>query len=180
MKPTRISTAPATTQGCLSGYRVLSKAASAFPLALAALFLLLPLQAEAQDMPTRTMPDENTLARLVWSTMITLDDANETGNYAVLHQSGAPEFVRSQSPEKLAGLFSELRGRNVDLSRTLSISPTWDMPPAINEAGYLRLRGGFEFRPRAVRFDILFRLSEGDWKILGLSVVEMDASPVPQ
>lgn len=170
----RISTAPAT-RACVSGFLVLSKKASAVPLALAALFCLLPITAVARD-----MPDENTLARLVWSTMITLDDANETGNYAVLHRSGAPEFVRSQSPEKLAGLFSELRAKNVDLSRTLSISPTWDMPPAINEAGYLRLRGGFEFRPRAVRFDILFRLSEGDWKILGLSVVEMDASPVPQ
>ncbi|MBD0428011.1 hypothetical protein [Aquisalinus flavus] len=176
---TRLSTAPAT-QGYLSGFRVLSKKASAIPMALAAFFFLLPVNAAAQSVTNESMPDENTLARLVWSTMITLDDANETGNYAVLHQSGAPEFVRSQSPEKLAGLFSELRGRNVDLSRTLSISPSWDMPPAINEAGYLRLRGGFEFRPRAVRFDILFRLSEGDWKILGLSVVEMDASPVPQ
>ena len=179
MTASRRSTAP-VTQGCSRGNRAPSTLASAFPLALAALFLLLPLKAAAQETSKENMPDENTLARLVWSTMITLDDANETGNYAVLHQSGAPEFVRSQSPEKLAGLFSELRGKNVDLSRTLSISPTWDMPPAINEAGYLRLRGGFEFRPRAVRFDILYRLSGGDWKILGLSVVEMDASPSPQ
>ena len=136
---------------------------------LCAMAAFLPRAAAQSD-----LPDETTLSRLVWHTMVTLDNANSTGNYSVLSAIGAPPFRNSQTPERLSGLFGGLREKNVDLSRTLTIAPRWDTPPAINENGYLRLRGGFESRPRPIRFDMLFGQYEGEWKLLGLSVVEMD------
>jgi len=34
---------------------------------------------------SEAVPDENTLARLVWSTMVALDNANRTETYSVLY-----------------------------------------------------------------------------------------------
>ena len=42
--------------------------------------------------------------------------------------------------------------------------------------GTLRLRGGFDYRPKSIRFDVLYKQVGGGWRIHALSVVEMDAS----
>jgi len=69
--------------------------------------------AQAQRITYRqTVPDENVLARLVWSTMIALDNANRTNNYAVLYSLGSPQFQRRNTPEQLSDIFSNLSFRS--------------------------------------------------------------------
>ncbi|HYE26673.1 MAG TPA: hypothetical protein VEA61_00330 [Allosphingosinicella sp.] len=38
------------------------------------------------------MPDPIVINKLVWSAMAALDQANQTGNYSVLRDLGAPSF----------------------------------------------------------------------------------------
>lgn len=122
------------------------------------------------------VPDDEVLARLVWSTMIAVDNANRTGNYAVLYALGSPGFQSRHSQKDLAQIFAGLRERRIDVGRAVLVAPTYHIPPAITAQGQLRLRGGFEYRPRAIRFDVLFDLVDGGWQIAALSVAEMDAA----
>jgi len=132
--------------------------------------------AQAQRITYRqTVPDENVLARLVWSTMIALDNANRTNNYAVLYSLGSPQFQRRNTPEQLSDIFSNLRQNRVDVGRTILSTPNYYRPPEILADGALRLRGGFDYRPKSVRFDLVYANIGGGWQITAISVVEMDA-----
>jgi len=53
---------------------------------------------------------------------------------------------------------------------------TYYIPPQILPDGSLRLRGGFDFRPNAVRFDMVFVNIGGGWQLSALSVVETDVN----
>lgn len=122
-----------------------------------------------------TLPDETVAARLVWSTLIALDNANRTGDYGVLHKLGSPAFQRRNPETALQSLFADLRARRVDVGRVVNATPTYYLPPAITPEGALRLRGGFDFRPRSVRFDLLFIQIGGGWRLHAISVAEMSA-----
>ena len=128
-----------------------------------------PAQARQDDLPPPDM-----LNRLVWSAMIAVDNANRTGDYAVLRKLGTAEFQRLNSEQALADTFATLRENRVDVGRAVTISPSFDPPPGYLEPGVMRLRGGFEFRPQAIRFDLIFVMESGGWRLGGISVAQME------
>jgi hypothetical protein len=115
-------------------------------------------------------------ARLVWSTMIALDNANRTGDYSILHALGAPGFQANNSVGSLYDTFREFRESRTDIGRAILVEPTYYLPRTADKEGILRLRGGFETRPMAIRFDILFQQIDGGWRIMALSVIEEASS----
>lgn len=124
-------------------------------------------------------PDLTTCARLVWATMITVDNANRTENYSVLRDIGSRDFQALNSTGKLADVFADLRRNRVDVGRAILLEPTYYLPPNVDDQGVLRMRGGFEFRPRSLRFDLLFTFEDGGWRLLGVSILET-ASDAPR
>lgn len=123
--------------------------------------------------------DRNMSARLVWSTMIALDNANRTGDYSILHALGAPAFQKSNSVGSLYDTFRGFRESQTDLGHTILIEPTYYLPRTIDQKGMLRLRGGFETRPMAIRFDLIFQQVGGAWQLFAISVIEDAASNRP-
>lgn len=115
--------------------------------------------------------DGATASRLIWSTIVALDQANVTGNYSVLRDLGAPAFQAGNSAATLAGAFQALRAQQVDLGLCVSVVPNLEFPPTIVQGGLLRLRGGFPLRPVGVAFDMLFANVGGQWRLFGLAVV---------
>ncbi|WP_284372153.1 hypothetical protein [Algimonas porphyrae] len=121
------------------------------------------------------LPSERVLSRLVWTSMITLDNANRTGDYSILYRLGSPGFQQSQNLQSLSALFQPLRDARVDVGRVIHQTPEFYLSPGVDENGIMRLRGGFDDRPRQIRFDILFDYSTGAWRIHGISVVDMES-----
>jgi len=120
--------------------------------------------------------------KLIWSAMAAVDQADQTGNYSVLRDLGAPGFQANNSAATLAQVFAGLRNQRVDLGYTLTVVPTLQFPPAIQQGGLLRIRGVFPLRPSAIGFDLLYQNVSGQWRIYGISVVPLVAraqQPVP-
>ena len=116
------------------------------------------------------VPDPIVINKLVWSAMAALDHANQTGNYSVLRDLGAPSFQANNSAESLGGIFQALRNQQLDLGYTLVVGPTYQFPPAIVQSGLLRVRGTFPLRPATIGFDLLFQNISGQWRIFGIAV----------
>ena len=123
------------------------------------------------------VPDPIVINKLVWSAMAALDQANQTGNYSVLRDLGAPSFQTNNSAATLGGIFQALRAQQVDLGYTLMVAPTYQFPPAIVQGGLLRVRGTFPLRPAAIGFDLLFQNLSGQWRIFGIAVAPIVAQP---
>jgi hypothetical protein len=116
------------------------------------------------------VPDPIVINKLIWSAMAALDQANQTGNYSVLRDLGAPSFQTNNSAATLGGIFQALRNQQVDLGYTLVVGPTLQFPPAIVQGGLLRIRGSFPLRPAPIGFDLLFQNISGQWKLFGIAV----------
>jgi len=135
----------------------------------------------APPAPQRAAPiDEGErLARLlVRSTLMTLDDANRTGNYAVLRQMAAPSFQQANSAEGLQDAFASLRARKVDLSVAALAEPEWLRAPEVGADRLLRLIGGYQALEERVRFALAFEASGGGWRLVEIHVATEPAGAV--
>ena len=116
------------------------------------------------------MPDEASLVALVRGAILALNQANVTGDYAVLSALAAPGFRDANSAEALAASFASLRTRGIDLSPVAVIDPRLFRPAAIDGDGYLRVTGYFSSRPEQVNYDLAFEFIEGRWRLFGIGV----------
>lgn len=106
--------------------------------------------------------------------MIAVDNANRTGNYDVIYGLMSPRFQSTNTAATLARTFAPLRRNRVDIGRAILMSPNYYTPPNITQSGQLRLRGGFDYRPKSVRFDLVFEPVNGGWGLSAISIAEMD------
>lgn len=116
------------------------------------------------------VPSEMELARLIWSTMVTIDNANGSGNYTVLRDSSATGFQIANDPAKLAQIFAGLRASRIDLTTTLLTAPSYTAPPRLLRPDVFQVQGYFPLRPRAVVFDMAYQWQNGQWRLFGVSV----------
>lgn len=119
--------------------------------------------------------DQLMVDKLVWSTVVALDQANRTGNYSVLRDIAAPTFQDKNSAATLAGIFEAFRSRHIDLSNVVIVSPVYEQRPVV-QGGALRAKGIFPLRPNPIGFDLLFQSISGEWRLLGISVVPLVAA----
>jgi len=117
-----------------------------------------------------SVPAPAVLLMLVRTTLVALNQANFTGNYAVLHALGTPQLQLRSSPAQLAIAFTDLRDRKLDLSPVLVLSPELTKPPRLADDGKLRLAGFFRTRPLRLSFVMEFKPVAGVWRIEGLTV----------
>ena len=117
---------------------------------------------------------------LIRSTLLTLNDANKSGNYTVLRDLAAPGFQEKNSAADLAAIFTDLRRRNFDLFAVALAAPQLTATPARDDKGMLRLTGFFATRPQQINFDLLFQDIGGQWRLFGIAVQTPDAPPLPQ
>ena len=107
---------------------------------------------------------------LIRSTLLTLNDANRSGNYTVLRDLAAPGFQTSNTAADLGLIFSDLRRRNFDLHAAALLAPQLTAVPALDQKGMLRLTGYFPTQPLQINFDLLFQAVNNQWRLFGISV----------
>ncbi len=116
---------------------------------------------------------------LIRSTLLTLNDANRSGNYSVLRDLAAPDFQAKNTAADLAQSFADLRRRNFDLFSVALAAPQLTNPP-VDGGGMLRLTGLFPTRPLQINFDLLFQNVSGQWRLFGISVATPQFSAQPE
>ncbi len=94
--------------------------------ALAAMAVPTTVSAQAAPPPPsiQPVPTELELAKLIWGTMVAVEQANVSGNYSVLRDMASPSFQQLNDPSRLAQIFADIRASRIDLSNTLLLAPT--------------------------------------------------------
>jgi hypothetical protein len=132
-----------------------------------------PAPPAAQSLP---VPLDQALY-LIRSALLTLNDANRSGNYSVLRDLAAPDFQARNTAADLAAIFANLRQRHIDLHAAAMIAPQLAAAPALDDKGMLRLTGLFPTQPQQIKFDLLFQNVGGEWRLFGISIATPDAVP---
>jgi hypothetical protein len=131
---------------------------------LAALLLAWPAKAENQ------VPGAVAQEILIKTSLLTLNDANVTGNYQVLHSKLAKVFRDDITPERLKQIFKGFAEKEVDWGIIATKPPVETAAAHIDKRGALILRGYFDTRPSRVTYELDFMPSEGEWKPVNLTV----------
>lgn len=114
--------------------------------------------------------DRNSALILIRTTLVALQQANQTGNYNVLRGISAPGFQNVNSPEQLSQIFANLRGKNFDLSGVVVLEPQLTVLPELYSNGVMRMAGFFPSVPMQVYFDLQFIPVQGQWRLLAIGV----------
>lgn len=117
---------------------------------------------------------------LVRSTVIALDQANKSANYAVLHALASPSFQQVNTPAKLADLFANFRREKFDLSPGAILDPQFAFDPRIEANGLLHVAGDFAGRPSPFHFDLMYQSVEGRWLLEAISAGSQGSQDRPK
>jgi hypothetical protein len=112
---------------------------------------------------------------LVRSALLTLNDADRSGNYTVLRDLAAPDFQARNSAADLAQSFADIRRRNFELFAVALLAPQFTVEPALDANARLRLVGYFATRPLQINFDLTCQSVSGQWRLLAISVATPEA-----
>jgi hypothetical protein len=118
----------------------------------------------------RPVPDQLQLAKLVWSVMVAVDQANKSGNYSVLRDISSTGFQIQNDPAKLAQVFAAIRGSRIDLANALLVPPTYSVAPQQLQPDVFEVKGVFGLRPIAIAFDMYFQWERGEWRLYGVDL----------
>ena len=116
-----------------------------------------------------------TLIVLIKSTIMALQHANQTGNYAVLRDMGSPIFRERYDQAALTAAFANLRSRQINLNPVLFLAPNLSKPPEMTAGNELHLVGNFPTQPLQIQYDMLFLYLDGAWRLNGFGVDAVSA-----
>jgi hypothetical protein len=124
------------------------------------------------------MPDAEKIVLLLRNTLITLNDAIQTGNFTVLRDRGAPGFREANSAARLSQIFAEFAAQGADLSVVSIMTPQLTEAPTLDqEKGMLHIEGYFPGQPVQINFEMLYQVVEGRWRLFGISVNPSQVQP---
>lgn len=142
---------------------------------LAGLLHAAPARAQ-ETQQAAEVPGPEVVLLLVRSTLTGLDHANRTGNYAVLHGLGVPDFRNSHTPASLAVAFTKVR-QQLDMSVAAAIDPELTEEPFIGEEGLLWIRGFLPTNPVAIGFELVFEQMGAAWGLSGIGIFPGEEGP---
>jgi len=129
-----------------------------------ALLLAVPAYAE------NTVPTAQVQEKLIKTSLLTFNDANLTGNYAVMHAKLAKPFRDQFSPDKLKQGFKTFADQKADWGLIATKPPIATSESTIDKRGALILRGYFDTKPMRMNYELDFLPSEEEWKPLKLII----------
>lgn len=122
-----------------------------------------PALAQTSMLPTPPVEEV-----MVKTTLLTLNDANLTGNYDVLFARMARPFRERFTVDTLKQAFKSFAGHHIDAIAAMPIVSS--SKPEINGRGELMLRGYFDTTPSRLSYQLDFAVSEGEWKPVTIDV----------
>jgi len=133
-------------------------------LLVALLAVACPARAES------TIPSAVMQEVLIKTALLSLNDANLTGDFTVLHAKLAKPFREQFTPERLKQVFKPFADQKLDFGLIAAKTPVATAAATIDARGALLLRGYFDTRPSRLNYELDFLPSEGEWKPIKLNI----------
>lgn len=129
--------------------------------------------------PRIVVPSAENILILIRSTLLSLNQAMETGNYTVLRDLASPAFREANSAGKLYQLFANLGAQRISLAAVAILTPKLSQTPYIDPNGRLYIQGFFPGEPVRLDFDLVFEPIGNQWRLLGLRVNPVKSAAIP-
>jgi len=135
-------------------------------------FILFLIAAAASLRPVfaADMPSDDTQDVLVRTTLMTFNDANMTGNHAVMLAKSSQQFQAQITAEKLAVAMEAFRTNKLFFESIVGEDYESTEKPVIDKEGVLNLGGVLKSDDMQVTYKLRFVQNGNAWKLLGFIV----------
>lgn len=116
------------------------------------------------------MPSEDEQDVLVRGALMTFNDANMSGDYAVLWSKVSRQFQTQVPVEKFAPAFEKFRTNALFFESVINKKYESREKPAIDANGVLTLAGAIKSDEMRVKYQLRFVQNEKAWKLIGINV----------
>lgn len=120
--------------------------------------------------PPREIPFGPVEAMLLRSTLIAINQANLTVDYAIVRHMLAPDLAKTYPGPQIAVLLKPWRDRRRDFGFVAIADPELDTSPTIDGQGVLRMQGSVPTPSFRLAFDLSFRKVAGRWMLSVLTL----------
>lgn len=121
------------------------------------------------------LPVAAKLTYLIQNSIVAINHANITGNYAVFRDLSAPNLIAHSTPSTLAEEYRAFRKNGIDLSPLLMITPKLSKKVKINSEGLLILEGYYPSKPLRTLFNLKYRNIAGRWRLESMKLQLIEA-----
>jgi hypothetical protein len=116
------------------------------------------------------LPDDDEQDVLIRTTLMTFNDANMTGNYAVLFAKASKQFQAQLSADQLSTAFEGFRKNDLFFKEVATADYDSSAKAKLDSEGALVLAGVFKTEDMQVKYKLRFVQNAKLWKILGINV----------
>jgi hypothetical protein len=116
------------------------------------------------------VPPEKELKKLALDTLLLFNDAVQTKNFKAFHAKLGTAWKKDTTPRRLQEIFHEFVDKNIDFADIADVDPTFDGFPAIDENGWLVIKGHYTLSASDVLFEVKYENEEATWKLVALNV----------
>lgn len=119
---------------------------------------------------TGPVPTEKEAKRLALDSLQAFNKALKSKNFDSFYGQIAKLWQQQTTAEKLEKIFQTFLDKDADISGIADVEPTFDSKPAIDNDGFLVLKGSYPTKPLKVLFELRYVYEEELWELVGINV----------
>jgi hypothetical protein len=119
---------------------------------------------------TGPVPTEKEAKRLALDSLLAFNKALQTKSFDGFYQKIAQLWQAQTTAAKLKETFQAFLAQDAHISGIADVDPVFDAKPAINNDGFLVLKGSYPTQPSKVFFELKYVYEEDAWELVGINV----------
>ena len=119
---------------------------------------------------TGLVPTNKELKKLALDSLLLFNVAVQTKSFENFYDKTAKLWQKETTPEKLLEIFQSFIDKEINLAPIARLDPTFNGAPAINEDGFLVIKGFYPTQPSKVSFELKYVYEDESWKLVGINV----------
>jgi hypothetical protein len=119
---------------------------------------------------TGKVPADKELKKLALDSLLLFNVAIQTKNFENFYDKIAKLWQKEITPPKLLEIFQSFIDKKINISSIAKLDPTFDGTPAVNEDGFLALKGSYPTQPSKLLFQLKYAYEDDSWKLVGINV----------
>lgn len=116
------------------------------------------------------IPSEHELKKLVLDTLLLFNDAVKTESFKAFHAKLGSAWKNDTTPRQLIDIFRVFVDKRIDFAEIADVDPTFDGFAALEENGWLVVKGHYTLAASDVLFEVKYENEEASWKLVALNV----------
>ena len=116
------------------------------------------------------LPTDKELKKLALDSLLLFNVAIQTKSFEDFYAKIAKLWQKEVTPEKLLEIFQSFIDKKINIALIVKEEPTFEGTPAVNEDGFLAIKGSYPTKPSKVSFELKYVYEDESWKLVGINV----------